>query len=453
MAKGTLVVNPALFSMKHFDAERDLPLVYNPTYNIYFVGMEIFHQFDTKKYSKIASYLNESFLDTPFARFRRPDEPFAGPESDDNRKRRRKLWFLTPNRPVNMSELMLFHKPTYLRSIFEDKATIARITELWSLNLVTQNMIYNRLIEPILWQTAGTIFAAHLAMQHGWAVNIGGGFHMASSDRGETFCMISDIGLSMAYIWRKHPAQKFMIIDLDAHQALGIERDLVKMDPKHRKLVYMLDVYNESIQPPDQKAQIGIDLGVSLGRFTGDETYFKRLECSLAKAFESFRPTLIFYVAGQDILKNDHLGLMNVSDQAYLRRDELVFRWAVEKNRSPIVMLLGGGYQQRGIKLFSDSIRNLYTKGLIWGGHRSGQRTLTRPLQAKPGDTITENSHHSGTDSAKKMVHLWSRKTSVVKNVETLKVAKKKSPVVKSNFNNSKSDSFVKKQAHKGKGS
>ena len=37
--------------------------------------------------------------------------------------------------------------------------------------------------------------AGRLAVQHGWALNLGGGFHHCSADKGEGFCIYADITL------------------------------------------------------------------------------------------------------------------------------------------------------------------------------------------------------------------------------------------------------------------
>lgn len=382
--KSTPVISGSLFSMRSFNADRDLPIVYSDKYNMSMAGIELLHHFDTKKYLKIAEHLSDEFLDTPWARPRHFDEPLEENQEEEDHTRPRKLRYLKPSRPVNRSELEIHHSMDYLNAIHEEKSLIARITETWVLNLVPKCAIESRLLTPIKWQVAGTIFAAYLAMQHGWSINLGGGFHQASASNGETFCLFSDICLAMKYVWRKHPLQKFMIIDLDAHQATGLERDILEFEIKRRKMVFMLDVFNTSIQPPDSHAEQAINLKVELARFTGDDTYISRLDDALKQAFEKFKPTMVIYVAGQDVLKNDQLGLMNLSDEGLKKRDELVFTWAVEKHKCPIMMLLGGGYLTRGAKIQADSIRNLFAKGLIWGGHRSGSRTLSRPRPNQP---------------------------------------------------------------------
>lgn len=378
----------SLFTMRHFNAERDLPIVYTDQYNISAIGLELLHQFDTKKYGKIALYLSGEFRDTPFVRKAQHEEG-----TQDNGV---VLHCLGPNRPVTRKELEIHHTAEFVERIHEDKSLVARITEIWALNLLPAGSLESRLLIPIKWQIAGTIFATYLAMQHGWSINLGGGFHQCSANQGETFCLFSDVFVAIRHVWQRHPLQKFMIIDLDAHQGVGIERDILELEPKRRRMVFMVDIFNSAIQPPNEQADKAIDVRVELGKFTGDETYLKRLDEALSIAFEKFKPTVVIYIAGQDVLRDDQLGLMNLSDAGLKKRDELVFSSAVEKN-CPIVMLLGGGYLDRGAKLQADSIRNLFAKGLIWGGHRSGARSLSRP---RLGQVATKTVTSSRIDSS-----------------------------------------------------
>lgn len=387
--------------MRLFDASKDLPIVYSPQYNMSMVGVELLHHFDTQKYGKIAAQLDSLFLDTPFARhIHHDDDNDNKVENPGNPVKPRQLRYLEPNRPVGEQELVLHHSLDYVAQVHESKSLVARITETWLLNLMPAFAIESRLLQPLKWQISGTIFAAHLAMQHGWAINLGGGFHQARARAGETFCIFSDVLLAMKFIWRKHPFQKFMIVDLDAHQGTGIARDLSELEAKRRAQVFMVDVFNSTIQPPDSRADHGLNVRVELGRFTGDDTYLKKVGAALDEAFAKFKPTLVIYIAGQDILKNDRLGLMNISDSALKRRDELVFSWATEKAKCSIVMLLGGGYLIRSTEVQAESIRNLFARGLIWGGHRDGMRTLSRPRPG-PHNTATKSTRTHSSSQGK----------------------------------------------------
>lgn len=41
--------------------------------------------------------------------------------------------------------------------------------------------------------------AAKLAKERGWAINVGGGFHHCSSERGGGFCVYADISLCIHF--------------------------------------------------------------------------------------------------------------------------------------------------------------------------------------------------------------------------------------------------------------
>jgi len=61
--------------------------------------------------------------------------------------------------------------------------------------------------------------AALLALERGWSMNLGGGFHHCSSDRGGGFCAYADITLAVRIVRQQYPEiNKVMIIDLDASQ-------------------------------------------------------------------------------------------------------------------------------------------------------------------------------------------------------------------------------------------
>ena len=61
--------------------------------------------------------------------------------------------------------------------------------------------------------------AAKLALERGWAINLGGGFHHCSATRGGGFCAYADITIAIRMVLDHMTSVKtVMIIDLDAHQ-------------------------------------------------------------------------------------------------------------------------------------------------------------------------------------------------------------------------------------------
>jgi len=115
-------------------------------------------------------------------------------------------------------------------------------------------LVRKRVLEPMQIQTSGTIMAAKLAMSCGWAINLGGGFHHCSATRGGGFCPYADITLAIQLLRYEFPrVKKVMIVDLDAHQGNGHERDFI-----NDTNTYIMDMYNDRIYPDDRYAKKGI---------------------------------------------------------------------------------------------------------------------------------------------------------------------------------------------------
>lgn len=61
--------------------------------------------------------------------------------------------------------------------------------------------------------------AGKLAIDRGWAINVGGGFHHCSANKGGGFCPYADITLLIKFLFHSGKGiKKAMIVDLDAHQ-------------------------------------------------------------------------------------------------------------------------------------------------------------------------------------------------------------------------------------------
>lgn len=99
-------------------------------------------------------------------------------------------------------------------------------------------------LEPLQIQAKGSLDAACIAMHKGWAINLGGGFHYASYHHGAKFCIYPDITMITHFIEKWYSIERFLIIDLDANQGNGHEKD-----HKNKAKYYIIDCYNHSIYP------------------------------------------------------------------------------------------------------------------------------------------------------------------------------------------------------------
>ena len=82
----------------------------------------------------------------------------------------------------------------------------------------------------------------------------------------------------------------------------------------------------------------------------------------------------------------DPLGDLNLSQQGVIDRDELVFRYAYEIHKVPMVMLLSGGYQQSNAPVIAESIQNLCEKFQLLSED-------AEPISSRKNDQI--NGHRS----------------------------------------------------------
>ena len=116
--------------------------------------------------------------------------------------------------------------------------------------------------------SVGTVESAYLAMEKGWAINLSGGFHHARKDGGEGFCVFPDITMCTHYLRKVYGISKILILDLDAHQGNGHERDHL-----HDKNTYIVDAYNHSIYPGDASAKKAISKDILINKFHSDEMF------------------------------------------------------------------------------------------------------------------------------------------------------------------------------------
>ena len=67
--------------------------------------------------------------------------------------------------------------------------------------------------------------AAKLALERGWALNVGGGFHHCSSDRGGGFCVYADITLALRFLFYQGLIRTAMIVDYSPeHRVANLSR-------------------------------------------------------------------------------------------------------------------------------------------------------------------------------------------------------------------------------------
>ena len=306
-----------------------LPIIYSKNYNITFLGLEQFHAFDSTKYKKIYDDLASLREETG------------------------KEFYTSAKLPIE--KLKTVHSDEYFDKLKKPK-NLARYLELGVLQITPHQITQNRVLDPMLYATGGTLVGMDLAREYGYAINLSGGYHHAAKDEGGGFNVYSDIAIAVEDYLGKNSGKKVMIVDLDAHQGNGYARIF-----ENREEIVIFDVYNQDIFPKDEFAKKFIDYDFAVSNGIRSQEYLNIIDNQLPKAIAKESPDFIIYNAGSDVLKTDPLGQMKLDKEAVVKRDELVFSYA-EINEIPVLMLLSGGYSEESLEVVGESILNLVEK-------------------------------------------------------------------------------------------
>lgn len=200
-------------------------------------------------------------------------------------------------------------------------------------------------VERAMSSTGGTVAAALHVVEHGgWAGQVAGGTHHAFYDRGEGFCVFSDMAVAANVILRDYyptKVRRILILDLDVHQGNG-NAVLFQHDP--RVFTFSMHCAGNYFSPP-QKSDLDIELPVDCD----DATYLATLHHWLRRLARrqddeknnNNKFDLIFYQAGVDVHRDDRLGRMGLTSAGIAKRNQLVFDFMAHQ---PAVICMGGGY-------------------------------------------------------------------------------------------------------------
>lgn len=277
-----------------------LPVVFDPSYTFDWPG----HVFPTDKYVRTAAEL-----------VRRGVVPGGG--------------FVAP-RPATREELLRVHHAPYL-DLLED---IAGGRAPWDPRMEVP--VSHAVLDAFRLATGGSILAAGLALEHGAAVNLSGGFHHAYPDHGEGFCLLNDTAVAVAALRAAGRIRRALVVDLDVHQGNGTVGCL-----RGDGDAYTFSVHEERNYPwPKERGSldVGLDTGV------GDGEYLEALDAALRRVAAEFpAPDLLLYVAGADPFVEDRLGRLSLTREGLRARDARVLAHAAAEG-CPVVGLLAGGY-------------------------------------------------------------------------------------------------------------
>ena len=230
--------------------------------------------------------------------------------------------------PATDDQIELVHTAEFVSKINED--------ELSYQEQMILEVPFSAELRHGMWLCAGgSILTGRLALEHGLACHIGGGFHHAFANHGEGFCLINDVAIAIRTLLREGLIARAMVVDCDVHQGNGTAA-IFAGDPA----VFTFSMHQQRNYPP-LKPPSDLDLG--LDDHTGDEEYLSLIDRHLPNIVESHRPQLAFYLAGADPYREDQLGGLDLTIAGLRARDERVIN-ILRDAGVPVATTTAGGY-------------------------------------------------------------------------------------------------------------
>ncbi|QTL35399.1 histone deacetylase family protein [Pseudoalteromonas viridis] len=258
-----------------------------------------------------------------------------------------------PSEVASAEDLTLCHDPDYVAAFVDGtlpSSAIKRMGFPWS----------EQLVERTLRSVGAALEACQLALEHGFAANLSGGYHHAFSDRAAGFCIFNDLAIAARHLIRTGQADTVLLLDCDVHQGDG-SAEILAQDPQ----VVTCSLHCEQ-NFPKLKRQSDYDFALPVG--CSDETYLATLDEALGLCTRLHRPDIILYNAGADIYHRDELGHLAISLEGVQARDRKVLHHA-RQHHIPLMAALGGGYQRNVSRLVDVHLQLFIALQQVWPEH------------------------------------------------------------------------------------
>ena len=233
--------------------------------------------------------------------------------------------FFQPD-PATEEEALLAHTPEYLEDLRGSQHTFRTFP--------SELPITKEIIDSYYLATGGTILGCRLALEHGRALNLTGGFHHCFPDKAEGFCYLHDFAVAIRCLEREGRIHRTVVIDCDLHQGNGTAFIFAK-DPD----VYTFSIHQENLYPAKQRS----DLDIGLDDHDGDGVYMDHVTRRIPEILDRHGADLVVYEAGGDPFEGDQLGALRLSKECLHERDRFIVRECGVRS-VPVAGVLGGGY-------------------------------------------------------------------------------------------------------------
>ncbi|MEO6260095.1 MAG: histone deacetylase [Thermoanaerobaculia bacterium] len=160
------------------------------------------------------------------------------------------------------------------------------------------------------------------------------------------FCFFNTIACVAEWLREREGIDRIFIFDFDVHhgngtQALFEERDDVYYASTHRFPFYPGTGASDEIGRGPGR---GFTRNVPFAAGGGDAEYLRAVEDDIVRVIDDYRPDVVLLSSGFDAHRDDLLGGMNVTEQAYGEITRRLVEAAERHAKGRILSLLEGGY-------------------------------------------------------------------------------------------------------------
>lgn len=302
-----------------------MKVIYNDNFNFDLGLLSYLHPFEGSKFHKIHSAIANT------------DE----------------IEIVSPSAPIGMNTVDQFLS-SIMRHRVRNKNGILQALEVPRIPFIGFDYLNSRVLTPMRWGVAGTLYGAENALQDGcvhW--NLSGGYHHATQQNMEGFCIYNDIGICHQQLLKSgalKAGDRVLIIDTDAHHGNGNAQTFM-----NDSSVTLVDIYNASIYPSNDYTRDRVDIPMKLKPGTDGETYLKCLQIALSEIEGSYK--LAFIIAGTDVLATDKLGGLKLDINDVAERERITLE-RLKELQTPAVVTGGGGYSKESASATVKAILN-----------------------------------------------------------------------------------------------
>lgn len=253
-------------------------------------------------------------------------------------------------RRVTQQELELVHKPSYIALVRRELANVQGFRELST----GDTLVSAGSLEAAEFAAGGVLNTVDAVMEgkvkNAFAAVRPPGHH-ATPTRGMGFCIFNNVAIAARYVQKKYGIRRVLIVDWDYHHGNGTQETFYQDGSVFYFSTHHYGAYPGTGSPTETGAANGTGkiLNVPLPPGATDAQIAEAFQTKLVPAARAFKPDFIFISAGFDGMRNDLLGVFDITPAGFAAITRIVVDLAKELCQGRLVSVLEGGYRLDGL--------------------------------------------------------------------------------------------------------